>query len=62
MARRKPVLIALALVAFGMSAWAASTGLPFRQADPQAPGCSSCDARHQNVGRLRAALAEETAP
>ena len=46
---RKPALMALALLASGLSAFAASHGLP--KGDTSATACSSCDARHQNHAR-----------
>jgi hypothetical protein len=49
---RKLVLMALALVALGLSALAATKGLPFRGTESFATSCSSCDARHQNHMRL----------
>jgi hypothetical protein len=56
---RKPVLAALALVALGITALAATTGLPLRATETVSAPCSSCDARHQ---RLVANRASETTP
>jgi hypothetical protein len=56
---RKPLLAALALVALGVAAFAATTGLPLRATEPAAAACSSCDARHQRLATIRAS---ETAP
>jgi hypothetical protein len=56
---RKPMLAALALVALGLAAFAATKGLPFRTAETASAPCSSCDTRHQ---RLAATRASETAP
>jgi hypothetical protein len=30
------------------------------ETDPPDPACNSCDARHQNLGRLREQLSQET--
>ena len=51
---RKLVLMALTLVALGLSALAAAKGLPFRGTESLGTSCSSCDARHQNHKRLAA--------
>jgi hypothetical protein len=54
MTGRKLVLTALALVVLGLSALAATRGLPLRATESFATSCSSCDARHQNHKRLSA--------
>ncbi len=59
---RKPVLIALALVALGLSAFAATKGLPFGGTETSATACSSCDARQQAHMRLVAKRKAETTP
>jgi hypothetical protein len=56
---RKPMLAALALVALGLAAFAATKGLPFRTTETASAPCSSCDARHQ---RLVSKGATETTP
>lgn len=62
MAGRKSALAALAMMALGAAALAAAGGWTFLGAETAAAGCSGCDARHQNLARTRAVLAEETAP
>ncbi len=59
---RKPVLIALALVALGLCAVATTKGLPVGGAETSATACSSCDARHQNLMRLGARREAEITP
>jgi hypothetical protein len=54
MTGRKLVLMALALVALGLSALAATRGLPFHRTESLATSCSSCDARHQSHKRIAA--------
>jgi hypothetical protein len=65
-AGRPLVLVALALVALGLSAVAASRGLPSDAAETMtettAAACSSCDARHQDQLRRIAERRVETAP
>jgi hypothetical protein len=53
------MLIALALAVLGLSALAATRGLPSRSADLGAAACSSCDARHHSMARIRATVAKE---
>ncbi len=62
MGGRKLLLIALALVALGISALAAAIGLSLRGTETFAKHCSSCDARHQNHKRLAAERDGETTP
>ena len=52
--------LGLALVALGLALLAAPHGLPLR--GEAVPACSSCDARHQNIARIRADLSQETLP
>jgi hypothetical protein len=62
MSGRKPVLIAMALVALGLSALVATKGLPVSGAETSDVACSSCDARQQNHMRLVAKREAETTP
>jgi hypothetical protein len=54
MGGRKLLLMALALVALGLSALAATRGLPFHGTESITTSCSSCDARHQSHKRISA--------
>lgn len=62
MIERKPALMALALLAFGLSALAATHGSPIDGDETSATACSSCDARHQNHTRLLTKREAETTP